>query len=54
MLLYKMLIDRYQIVSRNITYIDVALSLIKLSHTSKIKKKTTHTKHKKQHKKQVH
>lgn len=50
MLLYKMLIDLYQIASRNITYIDVALSSIKLSHTYKIKK--THTKHKK--KKQVH
>lgn len=37
-----MLIDLYQIVSQNITYIDVALSSIKLSHTYKIQK-NTHT-----------
>lgn len=38
-----MLIDLYQIASRYITYIDVALSSIKLSHTYKIKK--THKTH---------
>lgn len=49
-----MLIDLYQIASRYITYIDVALSSIKLSHTYKIKKThKTHTIKKKKYTKQV-